>query len=424
MKWRTKIKAGSLQFVLFIGAVIAVLLLTFVLLSHSHLFFAKKAANFVEVVKRNDLALQWALKSKTTVPNAIPDFNDDGIAINMDSAPWGLYNTYMVTSTFQKNSFKKISLVGSGLDPTTSPSLYLKDNKRPLIVVGATKIIGKAYIPQQGVRPGNIGGEAYFGNRLVYGPTSNSKTGLPQLDQSTTQQITTLSHQNLPNTGETIKLSKNHPIKNSFFDPPQVISGDYIDLANTILTGHIVVMATKEIRIHATSILTDVLLCAPKITVGDNTIGTFQAFASKEIKVGKNCTLKYPSALVVAQKNAVVSPVQSRERPIAIHINAGSVIKGDVVYLQRTEERVFSPQIKLEPNASIMGQVYCQKSMELKGDVWGSVYTDSFISMENGNIYQNHLYNGIIDRTQLFDGYGGIDINKTPTPKKVMKWLY
>ncbi len=37
-------------------------------------------------------------------------------------------------------------------------ALYLKDNNKPLVLVGGTRIDGKAYLPKRGVKSGNIAG--------------------------------------------------------------------------------------------------------------------------------------------------------------------------------------------------------------------------------------------------------------------------
>ena len=51
MKAPIKIRAGALQFVLFIGAIIAILLFAFVLISYTHSFFGKKTDLMVDVIQ-------------------------------------------------------------------------------------------------------------------------------------------------------------------------------------------------------------------------------------------------------------------------------------------------------------------------------------------------------------------------------------
>jgi len=68
--------------------------------------------------------------------------------------------------------------------------------------------------------------------------------------------------------------------------------------------------------------------------------------------------------------------------------------------------------------------VYCTANLELKGWVNGRVHTQAFVALENGRIYQNHLYNGRINGTVLPLSYAGLELEGQNTSKKLMKWLY
>ncbi len=420
-----KIKAGSLQFVLFIGAVIAVLLLTFVLLSHSHIFFAKKSSKFVEVIECNSFSVKLALQPNgKAIASNNNSYEKDGVSTEVKKGLWGVFDHYTAISSFEKINFSSSVLVGHGI-AKTFPALYLKDNQRPLIVAGNTKIVGNAVLPQQGIRPGTISGNSYFGNRLVHGTVTQSTASLPKLGSEKDKNIKRLCGSFLPKNGNTQATpSQNSSYSNSFLQPTTYMTGDVINLTSVTLTGNIVVVASREIQIDASSNLQDIILSAPTILIKDNTNGTFQAFASKRIEVGKNCVLNYPSALVVRETYSVEA--QNRRQPILspVFIDSGSLVKGVLVYQNNSEERVFFPQIKINTNATVIGQLYCEKNVELKGEVRGSVYTDGFMALENGSIYQNHLYNGSIDFNQLQEQFVGLGWNDTTAPKKIVKWLY
>ncbi|WP_350290174.1 hypothetical protein [uncultured Croceitalea sp.] len=418
MKAFQKIQAGSLQFVLFIGAVIAVLLLTFVLLSHSHLLFVKKTNKFVEVIKKNDLALRNAINRSEE-----QFFADDGIETKVDKAYWGLFEKYNVTTSFKKNNFQSVALVGAGINEQT-PGLYLKDKQRPLVIVGTARLTGLTYIPEQGIRPGNISGESYFGSSLVYGQTKQSNNQLPRLDAKLLAQVKRLCNQEISKNLEILTPKRNSVVQNSFKEPTKLIVGDVVDLSGISLTGNIKVIASNEIRFDATTALKDVILSAPKINVGSGFNGSFQAFATKTIFVGSNCNLTYPTSLVIHNKNGTRQTKKTTELAAAIFINNGTVVKGSILYLDTSEERVFYPQVKLAENTILYGQVYCEKAIELKGGIRGSLYTASFMALENGNVYQNHLYKGTVNRLELQQQFVGLDFNEIKTTKKVAKWLY
>ena len=85
MRLRKKVKAGALQFVLFMGAVIAVLLMTFVLLNHTHQLFDKKTTKVVEVVKKADMGIQQAMGQnlQNNVTTALELGLDDDVEVTV-----------------------------------------------------------------------------------------------------------------------------------------------------------------------------------------------------------------------------------------------------------------------------------------------------------------------------------------------------
>ncbi|MEO0902915.1 MAG: hypothetical protein AAFY00_13270, partial [Bacteroidota bacterium] len=301
----TKLQAGSLQFVLFIGAVIAVLLLTFVLLAHSHFLFATKTDKYVELVKHTDRAIQLSLMdSQKNTSNGIQMPEDDGITTTIEEKDWGIYKIISATSTFQKKNFKKIVLTGNKLlDPESV--LFLKDNNRPMVIAGKSKIIGDAYLPKQGIRMGNIGGQSFYGTTPIQGKQHLSISNIPEMNstnRNAIQQLLLMGSGVSNSQGLSTSLQQLE-ITNSFFEPTRTIDADVLDLSGKKISGNVVIRSSYQIRINASSQLKDVILVAPKIIIGDGVVGNFQAIASKEIQVGRNCNLKYPTALVILQKS-------------------------------------------------------------------------------------------------------------------------
>ena len=82
----------------------------------------------------------------------------------------------------------------------------------------------------------------------------------------------------------------------------------------------------------------------------------------------------------------------------------------------------YDAQLSIDVNAKVLGEVYCDKNLALKGAVFGSVYTSNFIAKEFGSIYQNHLYNTTISQPDLAKQYVGLPFDNTIS--KVAKWLY
>lgn len=428
MKWNLRVKAGALQFVLFIGVVIAILLLAFVSLSYTHTFFGKKTETLIKTVQAADIALDYMLQHPIAVKDTIA--LDLGIykeiAVKGMRTYWGVFEKYTVVSSFQKNKFSKTVLVG-GKNSGEMPALFLKDKERPLVIVGNSKITGVAQLPKQGIRPGNISGKSYQQKELVYGSIKRSSATLPKID---TDMMTHLKHisENVFSNPEiaVIELPSDGSIRNSFDQPTQYIYGDELNLSGITLTGNILIYATQKIIVDASAQLQDVLLIAPEIQIKDHVTGTFQAIATRSIAVGANCLLQYPSALIVVENTTDESTATTRSTKSVtpLFIASNSTVKGVVCYFGAAHTQRFSPQIKIDSEAVLMGELYCEQNLELKGQVMGFVTTSGFMALENGSIYQNHLYMGTMNSTLLPEQYAGLLLEETNTAKAIVKWLY
>lgn len=421
MKWDYKIRAGALQFVLFIGAIIAVLLIMFVLISHTQNLFNRKTALTVNLIQAADYGLDYSMHQDFAVGNSleVPYQKNSPIAIEVKKEFWGIFEKTTSTAKSNHLEFSKTAFVGG--NRKEMPALYLKDKQRPLIVAGNTKIMGDAYLPKQGIRMGNISGNSYTNRQLMYGNKRDSQNELPPINTYVLQQIRQLSSNGFGVGEEDIRLKRDMELRHSFQSPTIYIRENTVHLEGISLSGNIVISATDKIIVEPSATLRDVLLISPEIVIKDEVSGHFQAFATKRIGVGRNCNLAYPSALVV--DNPSKSIARNTDREPNLFVDSNTEVKGILMYLEDSEEQAYAPQIKITENAVIQGEVYCEKNLELKGTVYGNVTTDAFTAMENGSIYQNHLYNGIIDGTLLIPEYAGL-LYDTPVSKKIMKWMY
>jgi len=416
-----KLKAGALQLTLFICVVIALLLAAFIILVHTHKRFNTLSDMTIETVKNADKGIVYALSNKLTLNDSI-DLkleSDIGETIKVYRSYWGLFEKVTSNAIFKSKRINKTALIGGVQSKTNRTALYLQENNKPLVLVGNTRIQGGAYVSKRGVKSGNISGTSYYGHQLIYGQ-SRISTSFPRLFSETQQNLERIQNGFNGMTNEAIiNITKEKSHENSFFNSKKyVISNSAIILSNISLTGHIMVMSQTKIVVDASTKLKDVVLIAPKIEIRDNVSGTFQAIATNEILVGKNCNLKYPSALVVKESK----PVLNEKELNKILIDSSSNISGVVVYLGKPKRNNTKTQLVIEEQATVTGEVYCNQNLELKGTINGCVFTSNFMANQFGSIYQNHIYNGNINIDELPKEYVGLSfINQK---KGVLKWLY
>ncbi|AWX43274.1 hypothetical protein HME9304_00261 [Flagellimonas maritima] len=421
MPYKTKIKAGALQFVLLVGAVIAVLLLTFALLHKTHVLFGKKTSKTIAVIKKADLGLNYAMRQDILINDSVTlkiPLDEDGVEVSVFKSYWGIFEKYTVSSRFKKTVFEKTALVGGAVEGQF-PALYLKDNDRPMIIAGSAKITGNAYLPEQGIRPGTIAGEFYKFNLPVYGAVKQSSNEFLIIDTSLKKYLKELPKRGNYDFRENhIRFSEGLVLINSFKAPTKYIEGDVIRLSHVDLRGNIMVKASQKIYVGKNSNLKDIVLIAPKISIESGFNGILQCIATESIKVENRVILDYPSVLVV-NRGDMPNPKNRSETNIQIGKNV--LIKGIVAYMEDGDEENFIPQIKVNENTTVFGEIYCEKNLELKGGVIGNITTDAFIALEKGSIYQNHLFNGTINSKLLPTAYAGLLFNKE---KALAKWLY
>ena len=421
-----KIKGGALQFVLFIGALVAVLLMAFMLLSFTHQQFDAKTDSYIALMKSADFGMETALNSPLNLHDQVALQSESEITIDMNVNRdfWGVFERRTVTTSHKKTTYKKTALIG-GKETGVLPALYVNDHQRPVIIAGNAKITGTAFLPEQGLKMGNIRGNSYNQSSLLFGQQKKSDSVLPPLSRDLEVQISKLTNANFVPEGRMWRSIISEGAQNSFNEPTAIIRDRVVRLRNVDLTGNIIISASYKIIVEASANLQDVILLAPEIEIHDWVKGSFQAIASKSISVGKKCELYYPSALVVKKKAVFVDPEKKNfNLKPSIYLDAYAKVRGMVIALDDSKDPQYGPQIKLDSESKVIGEVYCTKNLELKGRVNGAVITDSFIALADGSIYQNHLYNGTINSGNLDESYAGLMLASREQNKKVMKWLY
>lgn len=417
-----KVKAGALQFTMFVVVVIVLLLAAFIILIHTHRTFKVQTDFVLETIENTNKGLKHVLNNNLQLNDTVSiNLEEDYKALKTHRDYWGIFEKVTAISSIKTKTFKKIALIGASQPEIDRTALYLEDNNKPLVVVGNTKIQGATYLPKQGVRTGNISGHSYYGNQLIYGKEKISGE-LPKIQSELLTQIGNIGvlYKGI-DTNQFLNLSLKRAYRNSFYKPLQIIySLETINLSEVSLTGHILVQSESKIIIDATSNLKDIILIAPEIDIKNNVKGIFQAFATKKINVGANCVLNYPSALVLNDKKQV-GEIKSNENDFpSIKINRGSKIKGIVAYLGSTKN--YKPQVIIDESVTVTGEVYCNKSLELLGYVNGSIFTSGFVANQSGSVYQNHIYNGVISVNNLPQEYMGLTFKNSK--KGIVKWLY
>ncbi|TRW21073.1 polymer-forming cytoskeletal protein [Flavobacterium zepuense] len=426
INWQHKLRSGALQFTVFISVVIALVLAGALLLAYTHRFFLEQSKAIITTIQLADTGISALLVEKTATPDTIllnvPDVPDSQKVITHLSH-WGIFEKAFVKATQGNKEFVKCCLIGSSMTAESRPALYLQETFKPLAVVGATHIEGNAYLPEQGLTTGSIAGHSYYGSEMIFGVVKKSTDSLPKLKYDYKAEINYYLKEFVPVADKGfIPVRPNSNVINSFRDPVKgYVSEGPIVLADITLIGNIVIRSAQKITIRRTALLKDIIISAPVIIIEDGVDGNFQAIASETIKVGKNCQLQYPSALILSYDGVQTGDANDLFSN-KIAVDSGSTVRGSVCYFGSLADSNFKANVYISSDVTIKGEIYCQGNLELRGKVKGTVYTNQFITNEGGTVYVNHLYCATITNKELPENFGGILFeNQT---KSVMKWLY
>jgi len=412
-----------MQFALLISVLIALLLSAFLLLTHVQSVFRIKSNELLQACEASNQEILKSLQNSLSQEEVSTE-NSDTKKKELTSGYYGAWTKVTSQVTAHNRTVAKTALVGSRSDQKTA-NLYLANTNSPLVVVGNTRIEGNSYLPKQGVKAGNISGHYYQGTRLYYGNVWESQKNLPALDQKWIVYIKSLMQGILVNEERSIALKTD--LKNSFYNDYNIIyNPSTITLGNEKITGHTIIQSNSKIVVHAGATLENVLLIAPQIVITDQVKGSMQLIASKKISVGKNCSLSYPSSITVLDTSKSTQNTRNSHntnREINCIIGENTTIEGAVVFLSKKDEQRqrIKTHIKVAPGVEIIGEVYCQGSIELQGIVRGSVYTQQFIANQSGSIYLNHLYNAKILKNPIPE-YAGLPFANSKNA--IAKWLY
>jgi hypothetical protein len=415
MFWLQKIKASALQMVLVISVIILILVFAFISLIYIQKRIQVKNTNYKESVYINQQVFKSlkSLKIPFGITGANNLFSSNYSISTLTKKQWGVFELIRVKTAINKEIFEHVALIGS--NNSKRKALYLKDNLQPLIVVGNTTIRGDVSLPSRGVSTGNIAGVSYNKDKMIYGNITQSKKKLPEI----------LTKKNIENfikgySNDSIgyfELEENNSKLQSFTKKTLVYKRNgIIDIVNTRLIGNIVIESDTLIRVHASSELEDVILIAPSIEIKSGFKGNLQAFATKNILVKKNSNLSYPTSLVLFDKSA-----KKTSNDAQIQLSEDSTVKGILGYFTSDKKANYTSQIILKKTSNVVGEIYCLGNIELKGSVYGSIYTNSFIANQSGGIYINNVYNGVINSRKLPLEFSGFSFNNSS--KSVAKWV-
>jgi hypothetical protein len=373
-----------------------------------------------EKLRRNMRScISLVLESRTAAPPSVQQqsvdlFGEGGDSAYIREEAWGVYTVAAVSVKDGAHAMEKSFFVGSVLPDGLDGCLYLAEHQRSLSLVGSTLLRGKAYLPKGGVKPGYIDQRGYDRTELVDGPTDKSQGSLPAIDAGSIRYYSQLSVRDSTKASADSLVPAS--LELSFRDSLRTIRGHgAMTLSGVRLSGHILVVSDSLIDIAADASLDNVVLAAPVIRFRSGFSGRVQAFGTDSVVTGDNCSLLYPSALVLSKKTG------STGQPRLV-VGRNSRIGGLVLSTCPPGDKSLT-FAELATGSTIEGVLYVNGYLSLKGNVTGTTLTDYFIYRSPAVIYENYLADVVLDRGLLPGWYAGPVIFNGKKNNRVLQWV-
>lgn len=299
---------------------------------------------------------------------------------------WGVLDVVTVQAQSRGKTRTETALTGSTHKGYEKVALVMTDNIRALALCGKTVLEGDVFLPKPGVKRAYIEGKSFVGNELIKGGRKIAAQQLPEIDTSKEQYLKELL------SGLTYKQNTEveYRLTNSFQDETKVMmveQGKFPQYAK----GNIVLLSRTPVELTSQNELSNVLLIAPQIKIKSGFTGQIQCFASQKIEVESGVELNYPSALVIVG-----------EEQVQFAFRKESSLSGTIFIKKKSSNtRGNRAKVEIDAGSEINGEVIVDGyPVNFSGVIKGTLYANQFRLVTPSSVYENHLLDVTISRTQ------------------------
>ncbi len=412
----TKLKGGALYYAIFIMIILGMLSIFF--LSYFELSYREDMMLY-KYEELND-NINSALVKISCFPEILPEsgdfeldvFDDTEALIQLSTSRWGMMQKVIATANWKHINKSKVVLLAE--QEKTHPALWMPERNRYLSLVGNSQLIGDIYLSELGVRSANIEGLYFEGNKLYEGNLHVSDDKLPQLNDEFVYWVHNYIEGNINDSDSVINfgsLKENYSLKRTFASNTLVLqSAKKISLELAEFNDNLIIVSSDTIEVWPSAALNDVVLIAEVIVFKKGFEGRLQAYAKQSMLVEDNCSFLYPSFI-----GALNSSPQ-----VEVTIGDGFRISGGVIcFSQKPEEDKTITTI--ENAKEIIGKIYTNGDINIKGKVTGGLYCNRFIYQTPRAFYENFMIDLIIDAHSLPESFASFCVGKEREKLKIVR---
>lgn len=398
------LKASSLINAIFVCIIVSAFCGCLVLISYYQNTLNNKLSSREDLINRNISSFNYFLNNSESIEyNKVKEIDvfDDGIKSYLEKKNWGFYDILVSKTVFKIDTITKIALVGN-IKTSDNFVLYVTDYDKPLKLSGNTKIIGDIKIPNAKTEQAYINGQK--GNSIeIKGNQSKSDDKLPKITKDTHLNVSDLAHFSID------KFNNKTAITNRFDTYTKVIDlNNTSSLRDITLKGNFILLSRNELEIDRSAKLSDVVIIAPQVKINSGFKGNIQIVSKEKVIVEENVSLLYPSSIYIKNDTDAV----------LVEIKSNSTIVGGIVINGNTYTNSLERKLTIEEGSTVVGNIYCYGSTQLKGNVIGSLYTDRFFLETDASNYENVVLNGSINKKTLPNNFVELPLFSSTLDKK------
>ncbi len=405
-----RLKAGVLAYTMAISLVVTIILSSIILLGYYTRLQTRRYDINLKVDANLQSAEQLALSNPLSfdylVPKSLDLYGEGEDTVILERRPWGVFDYFKITAKhgrFIRNSYFSIANEPS---EKAKSALFLVDERRPLSVVGNTRLTGTVYLPQSGIQSAYVERVGYQNDSLFYGQRRTSEGEMPDLNEDLLDDVDEVSkYRNRVSYRETFNLEQ------KFSSDTLARFNSFRLNVNDTLSGFIWLDARKVV-LDSLCRLENVLVTADVIEFKKGFEGSGQFFAEDTIYVRSGAKVDYPSVLFVSSglSNGSIQVEKEGE------VNGILGVDGDVNnYYQR--------HIYIESGGKVSGAVYCHGFLEIYGEIQGHATVRKSLVNATSAIYENYFLNAEIDGTKQNQHFLVPPLWFYEEDQKILQWL-
>lgn len=295
-----------------------------------------------------------------------------GSRMKITRQQWGLYEAVSVASIDGRiHSTQLMAASRPGIDYGT---FWYRDNNGSLTLSGRTNLHGKVYLPRNGVIYGQMQSVFFHGEKLNPADIKRSETEIPVPSSRSVDIIRALFELQ----GEELKADS---LRVEFYaTPPFVGSLGSDTLSGCSFSGHVIIRGDK-LHFDASYRLTDIIVVARSVSVGDGFRGRLQVFASDTVVIGKRVEMHFPSG-VYCERYA--------------ELGDDSVLEGYMVVDCSDKPDVKNPNMRKSRSSRLRGLLYVNGIAMLQGIVTGAAVFSESVYYSSRGYYRHMLYDASV----------------------------